>query len=409
MSVKLKLTIVSFLQFAIWGAYLTSMGGYLGKIGLGANIGTFYSVQGVVAIFMPAIMGIIADRWISAPKLLGISHFISSIAMLGVAYYGISAGDAVRFEVIFPIYALALAFYMPTIALSYSTSYGIMEKEGLDTIKHFPPIRTFGTIGFICSMIFVDIVNFQHTPYQFILSAILGVVLAAYCFTLPKIEIVKQKRNKTFAEAIGLDAFALFKQKKLAIFLLFSMLLGSALQISNAYANPFIMSFADKPEFASTFGVQHPNILISISQISETLFILLIPFCLRRWGIKTVMLMAMFAWVLRFGLFGIGDPGSGLWMFILSMIVYGIAFDFFNISGSLFVNQSVDSSIKSSAQGLFVLMTNGIGTAIGTIAAQAIVNNYVFNAVTPNWSIAWYIFAAYSLVVGVLFAIFFKK
>ena len=195
----------------------------------------------------------------------------------------------------------------------------------------------------------------------------------------------------------------------MAIFFIFSMLLGVALQITNGFANPFISHFKDVPAFAETWGARNANALISISQVSETLGILLIPVAMRLFGIKKVMLIAMFAWVLRFGLFGAGNPGPGVWMLILSMIVYGVAFDFFNISGSLYVNMRTSSKIQNSAQGLFMLMTNGIGATIGTLSAQAVVNHFVYNAAEPNWNAAWYTFAAYAVVVAIMFMILFKE
>ena len=302
---------------------------------------------------------------------------------------------------------------MPTIALSNSVAYSGLEKFGMDTVKDFPPIRVFGTVGFICSMLFVnfmsiDGVQFQLSYNQFFTSGIIGLVLAAYAFTLPACPVAKGGESKSVAEAFGLKAFALFKKKDMAIFFIFSMLLGVSLQITNGFANPFITHFKEIPEYANAWGAQNANALISLSQLSETLCILLIPFAMKFFGIKKVMLIAMFAWVFRFGLFGIGNPGSGVWMFVLSCLVYGVAFDFFNISGSLYVNMKTDEKIRSSAQGLFMLMTNGIGATIGTLGAQEIVNKFVYNAAEPSWSTAWYIFAAYALVVGVLFMILFK-
>ncbi len=405
---KAKLIIMNFLQFAIWGAYLTSMGGYLAKVGMASHIGIFYAIQGIVSIFMPAVIGIIADRWVPAQKMLGICQFIAAISLLSVGYYGYVVGDAVQFTTMFTLYTIGVAFYMPTIALSYSVAYTLLEKDGKDPVKSFPPIRVFGTVGFICSMLFVDVTGFQHSYAQFITSGLLGLLLAIFAMTLPNCPVNNSKEKKSLVETLGLKAFSLFKQRQMAVFFIFSMLLGVALQVTNAFANPFITSFKDIPEYANSFGANHANALISLSQISETLCILLIPICLKRFGIKKVVLLAMIAWVLRFGLFGLGNPGTGVWMFILSMIVYGIAFDFFNISGSLFVNTTTDKSIRSSAQGLFMLMTNGIGAAIGTLAAQAVVNHFVYEAEVPNWSTAWYIFAAYSLVVAILFAILFK-
>lgn len=411
--ISIRLIIMNFLQYAIWGAYLTSMGSYLVNIGLGAKIGFFYAMQGIVSIFMPAIIGIIADKYIQAQKVLGLCHGIAGLAMIAAGYYGLVAGDSVNFATLFSLYSISVAFYMPTIALSNSVAYSGLEKFGMDTVKDFPPIRVFGTVGFICSMLFVnfmsiDGVQFQLSYNQFFTSGVIGLVLAVYAFTLPACPVAKGGESKSVAEAFGLKAFALFKKKDMAIFFIFSMLLGVSLQITNGFANPFITHFKEIPEYANAWGAQNANALISLSQLSETLCILLIPFAMKFFGIKKVMLIAMFAWVFRFGLFGAGNPGSGVWMFVLSCLVYGVAFDFFNISGSLYVNMKTDEKIRSSAQGLFMLMTNGIGATIGTLGAQEIVNKFVYNAAEPSWSTAWYIFAAYALVVGVLFMILFK-
>ena len=432
MNIKIRLIILSFLQFAVWGAYLTSMGNYLGSIGLGQQIGLFYAMQGFVSILMPAIMGIIADRWIPAQKLLGISHLIAAIFLGAVGYYGMQHSDSTDFTTLFTLYSLSVMFYMPTIALSNSVAYSVLINNNFDTIKTFPPIRTFGTIGFIVAMLFVNFagfengsftlnfsnsqgfVSFQNTYAQFFVSAFLGIVLFAYSFTLPHCPTNKSDEKQTLSDALGLKAFALFKDKKMAIFFVFSMLLGISLQITNGYANPFITSFKDIPQYADSWGANNANALISLSQVSETLCILLIPFCLKRFGIKKVMLMAMFSWFLRFGLFAVGDPGSGVWMFILSMIVYGVAFDFFNVSGSLFVDQETDDNIRSSAQGVFMMMTNGLGSTIGMLVAGEIVNYYqIFSDIDPvtkmnGWYSAWTIFACYSLVVAILFMLVFK-
>ena len=413
-NLKTRLALMNFLEFAVWGAYLTCMGRYLGNIGVGTEIGYFYSMQGVVSIFMPAIIGIVADRWIPAQRMLGFCHLVAGVFMILTAWYGASAEGGVDFTTIFSLYSVSVAFYMPTIALSNSVAYTALRHAGMDTVKDFPPIRVFGTVGFILTMWFVDIMGFQTNQWQFVTSGVLGVVLFLYSFTLPHCPVANKDKHISLSEAFGLKAFALFRQKQMALFFIFSMLLGVSLQITNGYANPFISSFASQSEFADTFGVQHANILISLSQISETLCILLIPFCMKRFGIKNVMLISMFAWVLRFGLFGIGDPGNGVWMFILSMIVYGVAFDFFNVSGSLFVDQNTAPEIRSSAQGLFMLMTNGVGGTIGVIAAQYIINAYTYGVTigeefytVGDWPTCWYIFSAYALVVGVVFAMVF--
>ena len=420
-SIKLRLIIMNILQWAVWGAYLTSMGSYLFSVGLATKIGIFYAIQGIVSIFMPTLMGIVADKFIPAQRLLGLCHGISGVGMIGAGLYGMAAGSEISFGILFGLYALSVAFYMPTLALSNSVAYTSLEQSGLDTVKAFPPIRVFGTIGFIVAMLVCDFAGFQSSPVQFYQCAAIGIILALYAQILPNCPVNKSEGNMSFSQRLGLDAFKLFKNKQMAMFFIFSMLLGVSLQITNGFANGFITSFKAIPEFADTFGANHANALISLSQVSETLCILLIPFCLKRFGIKRVMLIAMFAWVLRFGLFGLGNPGSGLWMFILSMIVYGVAFDFFNISGSLYVNENTSGQMRSSAQGLFMIMTNGIGATVGTLGAQAVVNHFVPQNITDaqgvvtngveivsGWSHTWLAFAGYALVVALLFWVLFK-
>jgi len=417
-SLQIRLIVMNFLEFAVWGAYLTSMGTYLFKQGMGSHIGWFYSIQGVVSLFMPALMGIVADRWIQAQKTLSLCHALAGLFMCAAGLYAYTAGD-VHFGTLFTLYTVSVAFFMPTIALTNSVAFNALVKANMDTVKDFPPIRVFGTVGFIATMWCIDLLGFQATPWQFVVSGGLSILLAIYSLTLPACEIKKEEGNVDLVEALGLKAFKLFKQKKMALFFIFSMMLGMCLQVTNSYANPFITSFGAIEEFANTFGVQHANILISISQICEALCILAIPFFLKRFGIKNVMLMAMFAWVFRFGFFGAGNPGfPGVILFVLSCIVYGFAFDFFNISGALYVDQETEPAQRSSAQGLFMMMTNGLGATIGTLSAQAIVNKLVMAesvtsqgplAVWDGWKTAWYIFAGFALVVAISFWIFFPK
>lgn len=415
MNAKVKLTVLNFMEFAVWGAYLTSMGTYLARVGMAGQIGWFYSVQGFVSLFMPALMGIVADRWMEAQRLLSLSHLLAGIFMLAASVYGYQAGDAVQFAPLFTLYTLSVAFFMPTIALSNSVAYSALDQAGLDTVKAFPPIRVFGTVGFIISMWIVDLGGMQSTPLQFGWSGLLSIVMAAYAITMPHCPVSTGSR-KSLSDALGLKAFALFRNYRMALFFIFSMFLGVCLQITNGFANPFITSFQNIDAFKDTFGVQHANILISLSQMSETLCILLIPFFLKRFGIKRVMLLAMLAWVLRYLFFAVGDPGSGVVWFVLSMIVYGVAFDFFNISGSLFVDKETSLDIRNSAQGLFMMMTNGLGASIGTLSAQMVIGRYVNSlganadpmAVWHGWNTCWYLFAGYALVVAVAFAIMFR-
>lgn len=335
--------------------------------------------------------------------------------MILCAWYGHTNGINSSYPVLFTIYSISVSFYMPTLALTNSVAYNALTMAGMDTVKDFPPIRIFGTIGFICTMWFVDLTGFNQTEYQFVTSGVLSLLLCAYAFTLPACPVKKSEGKQSFAEALGLQAFSLFKRKEMAIFFIFSALLGASLQITNGFATPYIQHFETMSEYVGSFGVEHATILYSISQISETFCILLIPFFMKRYGIKQVMLIAMFAWVMRFGFLGLGNPGGGIWLFVLSMIIYGMAFDFFNISGSLYVDKATDPSIRSSAQGLFILMTNGIGATVGSFAAQLVVNQFTTQEsingaiyTVGNWGAAWMTFSVYALLVGILFALIFK-
>ena len=424
---------MNFLQFAVWGAYLTCMGNYLGSAGLGAEISWFYAIQGIVSIFMPTIIGIIADRKVQPQRMLGICHLLAGAFMLCCWYMGYQAGTGNELtdkSAFIAVYTLSVAFYMPTLALSNTTAFRILTDKGMDTVKDFPPIRVLGTVGFIATMWFVNCAvwdgnsfsltlgenanKFQYTYWQFFVSGLLSLVLFLYTFTLPQCKLVKKEHNESLAESFGLNAFKLFKTKKMALFFIFSALLGMSLQVTNGYATPFLTSFrgSEDPIIASSFAANNATLLTSISQISEALCILMIPFFLRRYGIKIVMLIAMFAWVLRFGLFGLGNPAMpGVLLFILSCIVYGVAFDFFNVSGAMFVDQECAPSVKASAQGLFMLMTNGLGATIGTLAAGEIVNHYCqWNEngfLMGDWQSCWFIFAAFALAVAITFALVF--
>ena len=412
-SISIRLIFLNFLEFAVWGAYLTSLGRYLGGIGMGSQIKWFFAMQGIVSIFMPALMGILADRKMQAQKVLSLCHALAGVSMIAAGVYCMKDGAAIQFAPLFALYSFSVAFFMPTIALVNSVAYNALEKAGMDPVKAFPPIRVFGTVGFIISMLAtnflkIDGVAMQDSFTQLISSGLISIVLCWYALSMPACP-TKKNESSSLADSLGLKAFALFKDKQFAIFFIFSMLLGASLQITNGYANTFLGSFGENPEYADTFAVKNSNALISISQLSETLCILLIPFFMKRFGIKKVMLIAMFAWVFRFGFFGLGSPDMpGVLLFILSCIVYGVAFDFFNISGSLYVNENAPKDIRSSAQGLFMLMTNGLGATFGTLAAGAVVDACVYNAAAPSWSKAWYIFAAYAFVVGVLFMLMFK-
>ena len=406
MGIKLRLTAMQFLQFFIWGAWLISLGGYMGNTlhFEGGQIGAIFAAAGIASLIMPGLTGIIADKWINAERLYGLLHLIGAGALL-------YASTATTYQQMYFAMLLNMLVYMPTLSLANTVSYNALEKYHMDLVKDFPPIRVWGTVGFICAMWAVDLTGFKMEATQLYVAAIAAVILGLYAFSLPACPPARNEQ-KTVLSAFGLDALVLFKQKKMVIFFLFSMLLGAALQITNTYGDLFLGSFASIPEYANSFGVKHSVILLSISQMSETLFILAIPFFLKHFGIKKVMLISMFAWVFRFGLFGLGNPGDGLWMLILSMIVYGMAFDFFNVSGSLFTEIESHPSIRASAQGLFFMMTNGFGAIIGGYASGAVVDAFsVYEnglLISREWTPIWLIFAGYALTIGILFGLAFR-
>lgn len=405
MGIKFRLTILSFFQFFVWGAWLITIGTYCfnAKGWTGAQFGAIFSTLALSSLFMPTIAGIIADKWMNAEKLYGILQIMYGL----ILFYVPSVNDP---ETLYYVIFAAMICYMPTISLSNSIAYSILKDNKYDVVKVFPPIRVWGTVGFIVAMWTTNLTGSKTNANQFIIAAVAAIVLGIYAFTLPKCPPQKSiSKNSSLLEQLGLSSFKLFANYKMALFFIFSMFLGGALQLTNMYGDSFLNDFGKIPEYANSLVVKYSTIIMSISQISETLFILTIPFFLKRFGIKKVMLFSMLAWVLRFGLFGYGNPAEGLWMIILSCIVYGMAFDFFNISGSLFIETNTDHSIRSSAQGLFMMMTNGVGAFLGSkISGLAIDTYFTGDGGTKDWRGIWVSFAIYSLIVAILFAILFK-
>jgi NHS family xanthosine MFS transporter len=404
MSIKFRLTLMSFLQFFVWGAWLITVGNYwfATKQWSGAEFGAIFSTLGLSSILMPALTGIIADKFINAERLYGILHILGGIALLYIPQVD---NPTTFYWVIFA----AMLCYMPTISLSNSVAYTILKNNDFNVVKVFPPIRVWGTIGFIAAMWLTNLSGNKASANMFYISAIAAFVLGIYSFSLPKCPPQKLiSENATLGQKLGFDAFKLFGTYKMALFFLFSMFLGGALQLTNMYGDVFLSEFGKMPEYANSIVVTKSTLIMSISQISETLFILAIPFFLRRFGIKQVMLISMLAWVLRFGLFAFGDPADGLWMIIMSCIVYGMAFDFFNISGSLFVETTTDSSIRSSAQGLFMMMSNGFGAFFGGLFSGIVIDKFFTYNGQRDWHNIWLAFAAYALVIAFAFAFMFK-
>lgn len=404
MGIKNRLTVMSFLQFFVWGAWLITVGNYwFGTKGWsGAEFGAVFSTLGISSIIMPALIGIVADRWINAEKLYGILHILSGLAIFYIPQVD---SPALFYWVIF----LAMMFYMPTISLSNSVAYNILKNNDFDVVKVFPPIRVWGTIGFIAAMWMTNLSGNKASVNMFYISGLASLLLGIYSFTLPKCPSQKSTvKNATLVQKLGLDAFKLFGSYKMALFFVFSMFLGGALQLTNMYGDTFLSEFANTPIYADSFVAKYSTIIMSISQVSETLFILAIPFFLKRFGIKQVMLISMFAWVLRFGLFAYGNPADGLWMIIMSCVVYGMAFDFFNISGSLFIETTTDFRIRSSAQGLFMMMSNGFGAFFGGIVSGIVIDNFFTHGGIRDWHNIWLSFAGYALIIAIAFAVLFK-
>lgn len=405
MSIKFRLTVMNFLQFFIWGSWLITISAYWfqNKQWSGADFGALFSTLGLSSIIMPALIGIIADKWINAEKLLGILHILGGIVLFCIPMVD---DPKTMYWVMF----LNMLCYMPTISLSNAVSYASLKNANYDVVKVFPPIRVWGTIGFIVAMWMVSLLKIETSSNQFYVAAIAAIILGIYSFTLPKCPPQSGKGDKKgILEKLGLEAIALFKQYKMAMFFFFAMLLGAALQLTNMYGDTFLHDFAGNPVYKDTLTVKYPAIIMSISQISETLFILAIPFFLKRFGIKKVMIFSMVAWVIRFGLFAYGNPADGLWMIVLSCIVYGMAFDFFNISGSLFVETETDPKIRASAQGLFMMMTNGLGAFFGAQLSGWLIDKYYTGADgAKDWHGIWLAFSIYALIVAVLFALLFR-
>jgi NHS family xanthosine MFS transporter len=406
MNIKFRLILMNFMQFFIWGAWLITIGAYWfqNKGWSGAQFGAIFSTMGISAIFMPALTGIIADRFVNAEKLYGIMHILGSITLFCLPLVN-NPGT------FFWVILLNMIFYMPTLSLSITVAYSALKNSDQDVVKDYPPIRIWGTIGFIAALWVVSITHNETSVNQFYIASAVSLALGIYSFTLPKCPpLLNKNTNKSLVNLLGLNAFVLFKTPRFAIFFAFSLLLGAALQLTNAYGDTFIHDFQKVPAYQGLIAVKYPAIIMSISQVSETLFILAIPFFLRRFGIKYVMLFSMLAWVLRFGLFAFSDPAGGLWMIILSCIVYGMAFDFFNISGSLFIETQTTPEIRGSAQGLFMMMVNGFGALFGSFTSGVLIDKFFTHADhSKNWHGIWLCFAAYALVISVIFPFVFRN
>lgn len=430
--IKARLALMCALEFAVWGAYLTSMSNYLGSAGMGYLIAWFFAIQGLVCLLMPALLGVVADRYMSPHRLLSLCQMVAALAMGCCWWMGYNAPmpSPLWFTV---AYTVSSAFFMPTVALSNSLIFKLLRRKGEDTVSSFPRIRIFGTIGFIAAMLFVNCAGiedgrlvmslsgtnrFQFQYWQFLVSAVISVVLSIYSLTLPDVGVNPQSNSESLYDRLGLRALSIFRSKPIVVFFIFSMLMGMCVKVTNGFSGPFITSFMADGEYASSFGAANATLLTSISQVAEALCVLLVPFFMKRYGVKVVLTISMLAWALRFGSYSLGNPGDGLWLLIFSMIIYGVAFDFFNIAGAIFLEGATDKRFTASAQGLWMMLTNGVGASIGTVLAGYVIDYFCHWTPSPvnpnmsllvgNWPAAWLVFTAFSLLTAIAFVLSFR-
>ncbi len=450
---KARLSLLYFLQFSVWGCYLTCFGQFLGAGGIGGDIAWFYAAIGLVSIITPSLFGRLSDRTGRPERWLGLCHFAAAIVMLIMWRYGMTH-SRLDFHTLYPLYLLFLALYMPTMALANTATFGLLTQSGRNTVTAFPTIRIWGTVGFVAAMWFVNSaywqngalgfafsdasdpgrLRFQFNAMQLMCSGIMGLLTAFYTISLPRLKNsveLSRLRNASGHSAspngsstaqaatppqpsLSASLKIMFGRRDIAVFLIFVIFSGVCLQISNGFATPFISHFSGIAEYAGSLAAGNATMLFSLSQISEAVCILLVGVSLKRSGIKWVYALGLFAWSLRFLMLGAGNPGDGLWLLIGSMLVYGIAFNFITIAGHLYMQQIAPANMKGFAQGLMMFMSNGIGATFGTIAAGAIVNKWCsWEMVTlpgssapmrlfmGSWEWPWFIFAAYALLVTV--------
>ena len=442
---KTRMSVLYFLQFAVWGCYLTCFGQFLGAGGLGADIAWFYAAIGLVSIITPSLFGRLADRTRRPETLLGACHLAAALLMFVMWRYGMTH-TRLEFRIFYPLYLGFLAFYMPTMALANTSSFGLLTQRGYSTISAFPSIRIWGTIGFIAAMWFVNSaywaqgslgfafrdsdpaahLRFQYNAMQLLCSGILGISTAVYSFMLPRLKPSRERadaNSQSSADSpILLLKKMLFGKKEMTLFLIFVIFSGVCLQISNGFATPFINHFMAFREYADSFASGNATMLFSLSQIAEASCVLLVGISLKHMGIRGVYAIGLAAWGLRFLTLATGNPGDGLWLLIASMLIYGIAFNFITIAGHLYIQQIAPANMKGFAQGLMMFLSNGIGATFGTVAAGAIVNsnchwelielpagNARMGLFMGNWETPWLIFAAYAFAIALAWLILYRK
>ena len=389
---RVQLSAMMFLQFFIWGAWYVTMGTYLDKVlgATGFQVGAAYSAMAIATIFSPIFVGMIADRFFSAQKVLGVLHIIGALLL----YYLAKIDNPSFFYWIVLLYSL---MYAPTLALANSVAFRQMN----DPAKEFPSVRFLGTIGWIAVGWMIDKVfklGTEQLATTFIIAAAGSGVLGLLSFTLPDTPPKAKGTKTTFAKVLGADAFILFKDRSFTVFLISSILICIPLSFYYSFTNLFL----------TEAGMKSVTSNMTLGQFSEALFILLIPFFFRRLGVKWMIAIGMIAWAVRFLLFGYGDAAENLWMLFAGIILHGVCFDFFFVTGQIYTDSKADIKIQSSAQGLITMATYGVGMWIGTLLSGYVKDYYTVDKIV-TWKSVWLVPAGISVAVLLFFLILFNE
>ena len=381
-----------FLEFFIWGGWFVTMGTFLSQSfnATGLQLANAYETQSIGAIIAPFIIGLIADRYFSAQKILGFLHLIGAFLLY-------MAGSSNEFSSFYPFVLFYMILYMPTLALVNSVAFRQMS----DPSKEFPPIRVFGTIGWIIAGLVIGFLGWESEnllAYTFYLTASASAILGVFSFTLPSTPPTADKGDYSIKKILGLDALSLLKDKNYLIFFISSILICIPLAFYYQHANQFL----------NELGMSRAAAVMSLGQISEALFILLLPIFLKRYGIKITLIIGMLAWAIRYILFAYGDVGEKSWMLILGVILHGICYDFFFVSGQIYTDNKAGEQFKSSAQGLITLATYGLGMLIGFRSAGYITDQYVVGE-GHDWTQIWMIPSGFAILVLIFFVLTFKN
>jgi nucleoside transporter len=384
-----KLSVMMLLEYFIWGAWYVTMGTYMSEFldATGTQIGAAYSALAIATIISPFFVGMVADRYFAAQRIMGVLHILGGALL----YFATTVSDNSTFYWIILFYSL---LYMPTIALSNSIAFHQMTDPG----KQFPWIRVFGTIGWIVAGLMIAALSIEKTRFTFQMAAIASVALGFFSFVLPNTPPKGKTAESTASSAIGTEAIVLFKDRPYLIFFIAAILVCIPLSFYYGFANLFL----------NELGMENAAGKMILGQVSEAVFILAIPFLFNRIGVKNMLLLGMTAWILRYICFAYGDVNANLWMLYAGIVLHGICYDFFFVTGYMYTEKKAGEKIKNAAQGLFTFATYGVGMVIGTRFSGLVTDYYTENG-TPNWTQIWYVPAFIAVGVLLYFILFFKE